>query len=438
MRKMSVYDIVTRALMALLMLVMCAVLVRMATLPLPAEEAAEEMETTAANTPPKRDADGIIWSTKVDWEALYPAQEADAAAEETGLAWGFSHFVDRIDAAAEPVESAVAAWENTVDTYASDQAPFYAEMVETANAYDALLGWEIAGVESYNPVISAGNNYFLTCVARKNEQPRAEESIDLMEYCTSLGMQHLFVETPNKTCRSDPQSGITDFYNQNADRLLEALQKGGVDTLDLREELHAAGMDHHAAFFETDHHWKTETGLWAAGVLARTLNERCGFAIDLSLLDPAQFDYQVYEDWFLGSQGKKVTLSRAKPEDITLIYPKQETDLSIEIPSLSVEKRGDFSVLYRYAPVNVCDYYTQNPYAAYLYGDNALTRIVNHNCTNGKRVLMLGHSFDNSVIPFLALGVSEVDSIDLREFTGDLKTYLAENYYDAVVEFYTI
>ena len=471
MKRTKIYDFTTRALMVLLAVFMLAVSARYAVrkivvegmglqgrtvslvmfdapelVELPVESVPEEKPEEPSETPPSapvRDRDGIVWSTKVDWQALYPApaDDEDTAADaekKKGFAWQFAAFLERFEGVFAPFEAKVSAFEEELDLFATDYAVGYDKMVELANAYDGLLGWEIASVMGYNAVIEAGENYFLTCVSPQGQYARAQESVDLANLCRELGMEHLFVETPNKTCRADATSGVMDFYNQNADRLLEALAAGGVATVDLRENLHAAGMDHHASFFETDHHWKSETGLWAAGEVAKELNERYGFQIDLSLFDPARFEHEVYEDWFLGSQGKKVTLARAVPEDITLLYPAYDVDLGIRIPSMDVDKRGDFSIMYRYAAIDECDYYNLNPYGAFLYGDNALTHLANYANTEGRRILVLGHSFDNSVLPFLALGVAEVDSMDLREFNGSLETYLRENHYDVVIELYTI
>jgi hypothetical protein len=311
-------------------------------------------------------------------------------------------------------------------------------MVEAANRYDAALGWQIAGVESYNPVIMAEDNYFITCVARQDREPRAAEIAALRDFCAERSMAHLYVTTPNDTCRYDEGiSGVMDFFNQNADRLQKALREAGVQTLDLRDALHAAGMDHHKSFYQTDHHWLPETGRWAAGQIAQKLNADYGFSIDLSLFAPDRWRAEVYKDWFLGSQGKKVTLARATPEDFRLYYPKFSTLFHIEIPSLDLDKRGSFSVFYRQNALRTLDYDTQNPYSSYFYGDRALTRVHNLLSNDGKRVLVLGHSFDNCVLPFLAVGVEYLDSIDLREFTGDLETFMEQNRYDVVIELYT-
>lgn len=441
MPRKSVYDLAAMLVAAGLVFMLFAVGYRMGTYrpeTPPETDAAPGQELTPEQREALRDADGIVWQTRVDWAALYPAPEQ---AEDTCTPTAAERFAARIDALqaeTAPYEARVAALEQTVDDYATDYAPGYHTMVETANRYDRLLGWEIAGVESYNPVIMAEDNYFITCVARQDREARADEIAALRDLCAELGMAHLYVTTPNDACRYDEGiSGVMDFYNQNADRLQSALRERGVETLDLRDSLHAAGMDHHASFYQTDHHWRPETGLWAAGEIARRLNGSYGFAIDTALFDPARYRTELYEDWFLGSQGKKVTLARARPEDFTLLYPTFDTRVHIEIPSLDLDKTGDFSVMYRYGAVKVRDYYTQSPYTAYFYGDNALTRVHNERASDGRRILVLGHSFDNCVLPFLALGVEYLDSIDLREFTGSLETFLRENRYDVVIELYT-
>lgn len=443
MPRKSIYHLAALALTAGLVLMMLGVGARMLTyrpeLP-PETDTAPAPELTAEEREALRDADGVVWSTpRIDWAALYPPQESEAGdAAEDGAAARFAAWIEALQARTRPYEARADALEAWIGDYATDYAPGYHTMVETANRYDAILGWEIAGVQSYNPVIMAEDNYFITCVARQDRAQRAAEIAALRDFCEARGMAHLYVTTPNDTCRYDTGiSGVMDFYNQNADRLQKALREAGVDTLDLRDALHEAGMDHHASFYQTDHHWRPETGRWAAGQIARRLNEDYGFAVDLSLFEPEHWRAELYENWFLGSQGKKVTLARARPENFTLLYPLFDTHFRIEIPSLDVDRTGDFSVFYRYGAVKTCDYYTQSPYAAYFYGDNALTRVHNELCTNGKRILVLGHSFDNCVLPFLALGAEYLDSIDPREFTGSLETFLTENCYDVVIELFT-
>ncbi|MCR5826710.1 MAG: hypothetical protein K6G54_09095 [Oscillospiraceae bacterium] len=401
-----------------------------------ARAAAKLAQMTREERDTLRDRDGVVWGIQIDWASLYPAQES-APTAPTGLA-RLGERLDALRAVTAPYEARVAELEKFVDDYATDHAPGYQQMVEFANRYDTVIGWNIVDMSSYNPVVMAEDNYFITCVARQDQSARAAEIVALDEYCRAHGMQHLYVTTPNDACRDD--AGIVDvidFFNQNADRLQHALRDAGVDTMDLRDALHADGLNHHACFFQTDHHWLPETGCWAAGKIAQRLNDAYGFHIDTSVFAPEYWRADVYHDWFLGSQGKKVTLSRATPEDFRLLYPKFQTEFHIEIPTLDLDKSGSFSVFYRYNALRTLDYYKESPYSSYLYGDRALTRIHNLRAHDGKRVLMLGHSFDNCVIPFLATGIEYIDSIDLREFTGDLYTYLENNHYDLVIELYT-
>ena len=77
-------------------------------------------------------------------------------------------------------------------------------------------------------------------------------------------------------------------------------------------------MNHHGMFFATDHHWKPETGLWAARHILRFLRDDYGWPVEPENLSPEKFDYAVSHGRFLGALGKKITLSRARPDDFTV------------------------------------------------------------------------------------------------------------------------
>ena len=241
-----------------------------------------------------------------------------------------------------------------------------------------------------------------------------------------------------KICASEDQdiSGILDHSHQNADRFLDEISKAGVKYYDFRKILHADGMNHHEAFFRTDHHWKPETGLWAAKHILEILRDDYGWDVDPAILNPDRFEYKVYPKWFLGSQGKKITLVCAKPEDFTMIYPKFKTLIRFEVPTQEIDTSGDFSVTYEMFHVESKDYYGRNPYGAYKYADQPLTKIHNLLNHNGKKILILHESMFNCVIPFAALGIEYTDEIDLRSFTGSLRSYIKSSKPDIVITAY--
>lgn len=195
-------------------------------------------------------------------------------------------------------------------------------------------------------------------------------------------------------------------------------------------------FDHHQMYFKTDHHWLPETGLWAAREIVQKLNRACGFNFELSGIQDDDINKTVYPKHFLGSQGKKVTLAKAEPEDISLLYPDYDTEFHYEIMNLGVNTEGDFSIFYDMHYMEELDYYKGHPFAAYIYGNQPLEQIENRRLDNGKRLLVIHDSYALPVIPFLALKAQYVDAIDPRYFDGSLRTYIERTKPDAVIVLY--
>jgi hypothetical protein len=68
---------------------------------------------------------------------------------------------------------------------------------------------------------------------------------------------------------------------------------------------------------------------------------------------------------------------------------------------------------------------------------SALFILSRSGCFDGyKKILFITDSFVKAVIPFLALGVENIATIDLRGFTGSVKTYVKQNDPDMVIVMY--
>ena len=370
----------------------------------------------------------------VDWAALYPFSEEVLAQKEKEKVEETHDAEESIAGPYDKLISTVKHLEEDLAGYASNHLAGYQAIVEWANTYERTLQWIFVSYSEYNGIIEITDGY-LTSIKNENDvKPLSDAVVALKEYCADLGIPLLYVNAPKKVCKEDTHiSGVIDFANQNADNLLSLLDAAGVDYYDLRIALHDEGLDHHSLFFRTDHHWKPETGLWAAGKIASLLNREYGFSFDESCVQPDQFSYVIYPQWFLGSQGKKVTLANADPEDITLIYPKYSTDLHYQILDLGIDSDGDFSIMYDMDRVNKRDYYRKNPYSAYIHGSLPLERIENRLIDNESKLLIILDSFGNCVVPFLAMGVRYTDSIDLRYFNGSLQSFIQKEHPDMVI-----
>lgn len=248
-----------------------------------------------------------------------------------------------------------------------------------------------------------------------------------------LKCPYLYVQAPFKICEEDPQLPIKwmDNYNEQTTALLERLHSAGIDILDLRRSLHDAGFNHYDSFYITDHHWTMPTGLWAARTIAERLNRAYGLGLDLPALSDENYFDQVWQDAFLGSWGRKVTLVYAQPEDFVLPTPIDPVHLAVT--RFGTEVTGGFEALYREEEIVPEDYYQGSSYGAMLYGDCGYLTVRNLDNPDGPVVAVLRESFAGAVGPYLSLAAGELHLLDARYYEGDLEELLKEIQPDVVI-----
>ena len=327
-----------------------------------------------------------------------------------------------------------------LNNYTSQKLVIYEDIIKIAKNYEKFINWNLVYFAEYNPVIKLKDGHFATFTPIRDISQNAQAVINLAEFCKSLDIKFFYVNLPNQICISEDKdvSGTLDFSNQNADNFLNLLKDSGVKYYDMRKILHDQGMNHHEAFYITDHHWTARTGLWAAREILKFLRNDYNWPVNPEILNPERFDYVIYPDWFLGSYGKKVTLAQTQPEDFTMIYPKFDTLLNFNVPSLNKNVSGDFRITYDMGQINVKDYYELAPTSAYNHGRRPVTKIENLLADNDKKLMLVYDSFSNCVIPFLALSVRHIETIDLRQFTGSLKTFTKQYKPDLMIVIYYI
>jgi hypothetical protein len=376
----------------------------------------------------------------INWAGLYPFDDSKSSlniteTEESSNSANVSALSDIVYCITSVVEGV----EGNIDTYTTDLLVFYSKILEGSYAYEKYIGWNFASFGEYNGVVQLSDGYLTSYVSKQDTSQQYEALAELNDFCQDESIDFVYVQAPYKISEYDDTdvSGTVDFSNQNADALLAQLYDAGIDYYDIRETIHENNLSNHDLFYKTDHHWTTTTGLWAAQNILAYCNENYGWNADLSLLDAEQFDYVTYKDWFLGSQGKKVTLARCQPDDFTLLYPKYNTSFRYYVPTEGIDTIGDYSVLYDMSQIDECDYYNLSPYHTCNYGDQPLIQIENQMEVDEHKILIISGSFSNCMISCLALAEKNVDSIDLRHFDGSLKAYIEESQPDIVMVMYT-
>lgn len=255
------------------------------------------------------------------------------------------------------------------------------------------------------------------------------------ETLDGAGIPLLQIAYPRKTPRGDAgiPTGLTDWPSLKMSALADGLREEGVPVLDLRDSFEALG-DYSHLFFRTDHHWNIRGGLFAYQTIAATLREKYGLELDPYYEDIGNYNSKVLENWFLGSQGKRVGTLFAGTDDFELLTPDFDTSFSFTRPSAQLTRSGamEQTVLF---PERVAqkDYFNGNPYTYYAGGDYDLLTIVNHLNTDGPRILLIRDSMACAVTPFLSLACSELIQVDTRYYEGDVAQLALEMNPDIVL-----
>lgn len=370
---------------------------------------------------------GLGISANIAWAELYPFSEAgmNVKSHKKPSFMSYFHYV-------------VGYVKRELGEYTSNYLPGYRSMVESAKKYEDIIAWNMIPVSDYNAVMKLKDGYLTSYTMSLDVTHDAEAVKGLSDFCTERGISFMYINFPAKICKSADKeiSGVLDFTNQNADKLLDMLKESGVRNYDFRKNLHEAGMNHHEAFFITDHHWKPETGLWAAGEILKILRGDLGLEVAPDILRPENFSYDIYPQRFVGSQGKKLTLARVKPEDFTVIHSKFRTLLHFSLPQKMFDRTGDLSSFYDMRLLRLRENVSYTCYSAYGCGDNALLTIDNELSRGTERIVIVRDSFSDCVLPFAALGVRHIDAIDLRQFSGSVRTFIEAVKPDAVIVMY--
>lgn len=68
-----------------------------------------------------------------------------------------------------------------------------------------------------------------------------------------------------------------------------------------------------------------------------------------------------------------------------------------------------------------------------MYGDRAIIHVENLLSDDTHRILVIKNSKANVITPHLACGVKYLDIVDMRHFTGSIKSFIEQNKPDIIL-----
>lgn len=367
------------------------------------------------------------------------AAENDAQNSNTNE-WNNSKFRQNIRKLEAPYFSIMDQLEKKVNE-STNYIPGYYFLSELSSRTDRILG---KAYFDENTEVYALPNGQLMCLEPKSglEDIRNEVKniVDFAYYLDEKNIDFMYLQYPYKQaafCDEIPD-GVEDFYNYNTDNFLEYLSCFPINSLDLRQTIREDNADCDSLYFKSDHHWNTLGGKWGALKLAEYLNDKYEYNLDTSLLNQESFKANTLEKYFLGSNGRTVTLANSSPDDFTLYVPIYETNFEMINDDMGVDITGTFEeVMVDYNRLNKKDYYKNICYDTLVYGNRPLTKIKNLDNGAGPKILLIRDSYSLAMAPYLALMVSELDLIDVRNtvgnFEGSVKTFIDVEKPDIVI-----
>lgn len=323
------------------------------------------------------------------------------------------------------------AWSTVIDLEFSDK---FFNKYDFVNANGAVQ--EILGQREMNGVTKLNNGKLVVVLDERPVWQQANKTKELYDWLQDRQIEFCYVQVPYEICKYDSllPVGVEDYSNADADTFLELIGQNKVPYLDLREKMHEAGLEHYEAFFQTDHHWTIETAFWAYGVMTGYLEEVFGEKIPVEYTDITSYHVETYEKCVLGSNGRKTGVVYGGLDDITLLYPTFKTNVSFEAPEEGIFREGDFQEAFMdYSFLEGDNLYEMSQYNVYIGEDYPTTEQLCPKAPCDKKVLLIKDSYFRPVQAFLGTTFSQVNTLDMRYFTGDVEDYIEQLQPDIVL-----
>lgn len=342
-------------------------------------------------------------SEVIDFKKLYPLEKADATEKNHNSLF---KLLDKIVVRNHKISHDLRNLDGKLKIF----FPFRTEIV----AFNRAITGSRKSFLNLDSLVTLQDEYFAFVMTTKcNFEEEAKRTVDFAKTLEANGIKFCDVTYPSKFSKFNPDfpPGVIDYTNANADTFFDVIKKNNINFLDLRENAAKTFDSHLKMFFRTDHHWKPEIAFWATGEMLKYFNEKLGFCFDCSLLNKDNFKFTTFPAMYLGSHGKKVTLSLAKPDDITIIEPNFPTEYETGDLSKQTIRKGSYhDVVMSFNNLFYDDIYEGDAYNTY----GAPSYVKNQSSKAKHKIVIIHDSFSIPVIPFLSVATKEIIHLDIR------------------------
>ena len=314
---------------------------------------------------------------------------------------------------------------------AADEADLNDDLILRRLVLAPSKAWNAFWGKTYFPdgrLLIMEDGRILAASGSHTPQKVEKQILQLRDFCEEHELNLLYVILPPKYSADEEMGryGIRTLTNWNLDRMDAMLEEDGISHIDMRKILQTSGS-YDDFFYKTDHHWNTDAGLLCARTIAERLNDEFGCGLDTGVLDETGFEREVRQEFWVGETGEKTLGMFCPKEDLILLSPLFETDLTYWNDKKDIDRQGSFGILTfpeRLTPDPIRKG-LESAYYYYLYSNDAPAHIKNRIQPEGN-VLLIKDSFAIVVAPYLSLTMNELTLWDMRSDPAVL-SYLLEH-----------
>lgn len=159
--------------------------------------------------------------------------------------------------------------------------------------------------------------------------------------------------------------------------------------------------DQDNVFYKTDHHLNSKGIYLAYKDVVEAINSK--FEIGKPLNED-MFNIETFENCYIGADGRKVGYLVKELDDITVYSPK-------DINYKAYDSEVEYNLIDK---SQISKDRFNNDYLVFMGGDKSRVIIENEDSENDLRILTIGDSMDNPIIPMLVPHFKSIYSFDLR------------------------
>lgn len=298
------------------------------------------------------------------------------------------------------------------------------------------------GVNSLNNITKLDNGHLVFSFEPSNTTELSDKLSQVSDLLKQDNIEFLSVAVPHKACFYDTEfpAGYGENYAYLLDDLEKELNAKGVNHINANAFFEQKDMTMDDVYFKTDHHWRPSAAFSITEEIMRKLNEQNSDIIySKDSFSEENWQTDIYKDWFLGSNGKRTGKDYTGVDDFEFIYPKFETDITVDrITKTRAVPDKNRNTFYYTGYLDQPDYFAENSYCTYLGGDFPLAYIRNSKAINNKKLVIIGDSYRLPVESFLSTQFSEIYRIDTRYFNdGTFLELVKAVKPDLVISLYT-